>query len=499
VATTTPVTQPTVEATPVTVTPTVAVTQPTVEVTPVTVTPTVAVTQPTVEATPVTVTPTVAVTQPTVQATPVTVATTTPVTQPTVEATPVAVTLTVAVTQPTVEATPVTVTPTVAVTQPTINTTPVTVATTTPVTQPTTPQFTTQEIVIRDTDTVLAELGIDKDDLMDEYEMDEDEAFFASLLDETDDEFDDSPVGALLAEEKATEKPVVIGPVFKNVQEDSTPKTETVQPEETIQQGEKIAYTEVLPTVERAAPRYTATASSKWAPEEVYSAKIIPGMKTYEEEMSTYSEDKSYLYEDNNGLLSEDTAEAIALEKAQALLDEEERKKNEYAIENWEKLAYNNTVDGTDPLFSYLADNVLEEIQNTSIVDKIREQDNMSPAEKLAKERQSSLLAKMEEVLENDRKSKASPVEDTDIEEENETIAQLTEEENPDATGGIIQASDVNNEDEKKKGPGKWPYFAGGAGLLGLFVIFLIVFWKKKDDDEDDDKKDSLEKQGVNV
>ncbi len=499
VATTAPVTQPTVEATPVTVTPTVAVTQPTVQATPVTVATTAPVTQPTVEATPVTVATTTPVTQPTVEATPVTVATTAPVTQPTVQATPVTVTPTVAVTQPTVEATPVTVATTAPVTQPTVEATPVTVTPTVAVTQPTTPQFTTQEIVIRDTDTVLAELGIDKDDLMDEYEMDEDEAFFASLLDETDDEFDDSPVGALLAEEKATEKPVVIGPVFKNVQEDSTPKTETVQPEETIQPGEKMAYTEVLPTVERAAPRYTATASSKWAPEEVYTAKIIPGMKTYEEEMSTYSEDKSYLYEDNNGLLSEDTAEAIALEKAQALLDEEERKKNEYAIENWEKLAYNNTVDGTDPLFSYLADNVLEEIQNTSIVDKIREQGNMSPAEKLAKERQSSLLAKMEEVLENDRKSKASPVEDTDVEEENETIAQLTEEENPDATGGIIQASDVNNEDEKKKGPGKWPYVAGGAGLLGLFVIFLIVFWKKKDDDEDDDKKDSLEKQGVNV
>ncbi|MBR6152815.1 MAG: tetratricopeptide repeat protein, partial [Treponema sp.] len=107
-----PSTEPTVEATPVTVTPTVAVTQPTVEATPVTVATTAPVTQPTVEATPVTVTPTVAVTQ------------------PTVEATPVTVTPTVTVTQPTVEATPVTVTPTVAVTQPTVNTTPVTVATT---------------------------------------------------------------------------------------------------------------------------------------------------------------------------------------------------------------------------------------------------------------------------------------------------------------------------------------------------------------------------------
>ena len=446
------VTQPVVEQTPVTVATTAPITQPTVVQTPVTVTPTVTVTQPVVEQTPVTVTPTVAVTQPVVEQTPVTVATTAPVTQPVVEQTPV------------------TVTPTVAVTQ------------------PTTPQFTTEPVVIRDTQTVLDELGLEEEDV------------FAALMNEDDDMFADTPVGALIAEEKAKEaaKPadrsVIVGPELPPLQNTESKDTNI------IQQEEEIAFTSVVPTVERAAPRFSDSPSSKWVPEEVYSAKIIPGMKTYEEEMSTYSQDKSWLYEDNTGLLSDDTEEAIAMEKAKEIMEEEERENARLAQENWDKLISDDMNDPSNPLFSYLSKENLEEIQTVSIVDKIREQEKLSPAEKLANEKKSGLLAKTNEILKKDAEARKPKVKEPveELVEEQPPIAQISPiiEEKP---VDIVEKTDSNiAENTEIKKSGVWPYVAGGAGLLGLFVIFLIVFWKR-DDKDDEDKNNSLEKQGVNV
>ncbi|MBO7637518.1 MAG: hypothetical protein J6S91_00930, partial [Treponema sp.] len=441
-----------IEQTPVTVTPTVSVTTPTVESTPVTVATTAPVTQPTVEQTPVTVTPTVAVTTPTVESTPVTVATTAPITQPTVEQTPVTVTPTVAVTTPTVEDTP-----------------------------STTPKFTTEPVVIRDTQTVLDELGLEEEDV------------FAALMNEDDDDmFADTPIASLMAQDKTkeNERSAVdsFGPQLKPTEE------------ETIQQGEKIALASVVPTVEREAPRYSNSPSSKWVPEEVYSAKIIPGMKTYEEEMSTYSQDKSWLYEDTtSGLLSDDTEEAIAMEKAKEMLEQEEKENARLAQENWDKLISDDVNDPTNPLFTYLSKENLEEIQTVSIVDKIREQELLSPAEKLANEKKSGLLAKTNEILKKDSAAKKKPVIEPEEEkpEEKELIAQVSTvtEEKPVDNSEKTDSNIVESVEVKKSNV--WPYVAGGAGLLGLFVIFLIVFWKR--DDDDDDKKNSLEKQGVNV
>ena len=82
--------------------------------------------------------------------------------------------------------------------------------------------------------------------------------------------------------------------------------------------------------------------------------------------------------------------------------------------------------------------------------------------------------------------------------EEKELIAQVTPAAEEKTVDNVEKTDSNIKEKVEEKKSNVWPYVAGGAGLLGLFVIFLIVFWKR-DDDDDDDKKNSLEKQGVNV
>ena len=54
------------------------------------------------------------------------------------------------------------------------------------------------------------------------------------------------------------------------------------------------------PVVNRAVPRFTEQPSAEWAPDVAYKIDTIPGMKTYEEEMGDYQNEKAFLYEDDD-------------------------------------------------------------------------------------------------------------------------------------------------------------------------------------------------------
>ena len=49
---------------------------------------------------------------------------------------------------------------------------------------------------------------------------------------------------------------------------------------------------------DRAVPRFTKQPSEEWAPQQAYEALTIPGMRSFEEEMGDYQNDKSFLYQD---------------------------------------------------------------------------------------------------------------------------------------------------------------------------------------------------------
>lgn len=108
----------------------------------------------------------------------------------------------------------------------------------------------------------------------------------------------------------------------KKNEEDSTPKENVEEPEAIVSF--------------RQVPRYTETVASKWATEESYTQDIIPGMKSYEEEMGI-TDEKSYLTEDNRSFLRspdkdiEIIEEPKEKEKSKAILSifEEEEKESE--------------------------------------------------------------------------------------------------------------------------------------------------------------------------
>ena len=372
------------------------------------------------------------------------------------------------------------------------------------------PVFETPEVIIESTDDFIAELGLDEEDV------------FGALMDDFDNNNDDEFAGT---------------PIEKLIMEDERPVSDFGPSLDLITKNDEVAKvddqtnvrTDEIPVVERKAPRFSAPPSSEWVPEEVYNAKIIPGMKTYEEEMESYGKDKSYLYEDNTGLLSDDTEEAIAMEIAMEKINAEEEEKKRLALENWDKVDYNyedetgdgekRTVDfSNDPLFSYLSDSVLDEIQTVSIVDKIREQGQKTQSERYL-EKKKGLLAKTAEIVEKEAEEKSKktpkvkrtvvpepvevPIAETSegVQKADEKLAMTLATEKKQ---NIIEENDSLQKDtvlddsfETKKSGSKWPYVAGGSGLFGLFILFLIVFWKR--DDDDDEEKDSLEKQGVNV
>ncbi|MBR6079062.1 MAG: hypothetical protein IKP60_02760 [Treponema sp.] len=286
--------------------------------------------------------------------------------------------------------------------------------------------------------------------------------------------------------------------------------------------GSEVAIGPSLPKdeiIERAAPRYTETETSKWVPDEVYQAKTIPGMKTFEEEMALYSDDKSWLYEEEPERLSDDTEDAIALElwkEAQAQAKIEEKKKAEESFgQNIE------TLEDLASMFSYLDDNVLEEIQHTTLIDKINEQaaKKMDPTAK-AKNNDEEILEeirRMREEKEAEEKAereaekhsrpnvgllhKAEQISSTvsepdekieqpveNLVHEQEHIANLVEEMEPTKLEEVSNVGlDIDTKEKTKFNAG--PYIAGGLGLVGLFVLFLLIFVKRDDDDDDDKKK----------
>ena len=65
----------------------------------------------------------------------------------------------------------------------------------------------------------------------------------------------------------------------------------------------------------RAVPRFTVQPSAEWAPESAYTAETIPGMKSFDEEMGNYQNDKAFLYKDEEYSFAVNPGEEIKEEE----------------------------------------------------------------------------------------------------------------------------------------------------------------------------------------
>jgi tetratricopeptide (TPR) repeat protein len=113
------------------------------------------------------------------------------------------------------------------------------------------------------------------------------------------------------------------------------------------------------PIVNRAVPRFTVQPSSEWAPEVAYQIDTIPGMKSYEEEMGEYQNDKSFLYEDDDSVSNSKNDE--------------------------KKTAAADTKPDADPFSSYLDPTTIREIKQKQIALANKVNDSSSTNKKATK------------------------------------------------------------------------------------------------------------------
>ncbi len=223
----------------------------------------------------------------------------------------------------------------------------------------------------------------------------------------------------------------------KKNEEDSTPK-ENVEPEAIVSF--------------RQVPRYTETAASKWATEKSYTQDIIPGMKSYEEEMGI-TDEKSYLTADNRSFLRspdkdiEIIEEPKEKEKSKAILSifEEEEKESEKEPEE--------------------------------LIGKVEEK---KPTKKTEKKEKSE--TKIERDFETGKKAETIAQQENQVVEEINSVERAKNEADFDD-----KDYNKNNTDYQKKSNRHWLLWLFlGCGILGFFIFFLIL---KDDDDEDEDEK----------
>ena len=261
----------------------------------------------------------------------------------------------------------------------------------------------------------------------------------------------------------------------------------------------------------REVPRYSETATSKWATKESYEQDFIPGMKSYEEELGL-SDERQKWKTDNNSFLRAPDNDVEVIEKPKeektvaaeiiSFLDSEKEEETQS--------------DSKD---------VLEEILSGNSSEKQKAQ----PAEKHAKNAKSatetahekdngsenakeSVEEKEANVEEKDEENEEVLVETTDgneIRSENsENAAEKRAAENASkktVNKKVNEEPEIQTVSEKSEKIGKaesngtnqdeekndhhwllWAFL--GCGIIGFFVFFLL-FWKRDDDEEDEEGK----------
>lgn len=183
-----------------------------------------------------------------------------------------------------------------------------------------------------------------------------------------------------------------------------TPETEVAEPETFVTLiTQDVVEEEIIPV---AVPRFTEQPSAEWAPEEAYIAETIPGMKSYEEEMGEYQNDKSFLYEEEITLNTDPDHDVDEIKT--------DKNANKYAMAG---------IPDVDPFSSYLSKEdakVVSKITNFSI-EKVQEE-----AKIIAKNQVEAVSNKIEtvnEVIQNIKENVAETVSDVVSDNVVKTIA----------------------------------------------------------------------------
>ena len=265
---------------------------------------------------------------------------------------------------------------------------------------------------------------------------------------------------------------------------------EDEEPEEKLEPAPTTAVTSLLTDVPvRAVPRFTTQPSEEWAPKEAYEVDTIPGMKSFDEEMGNYQNEKAFLYKDEYSFAvnpgeeiedkkEEDTATLAALEinPFSSFLSEE-------AAQKMEKIT-NFTLEDVQPVAEVpVADKNIETVipalDAATFAEQTRSGISAAQTEKdlRVKPEDDNYVAKDDTEVAADTSENVIPVLDT------ATFAEQTRSGIQNAQADSKATLDAKASTKSNKIP---LAVAGGLAAAGLITAAgaIIISKKRKEDDE---------------
>ncbi|WP_207106100.1 Ig-like domain-containing protein [Treponema zioleckii] len=254
---------------------------------------------------------------------------------------------------------------------------------------------------------------------------------------------------------------------------------------------------EVIAPVE--IPRFTRPPSAEWAPEEAYTEELIPGMKSFEEEMKisgTKEENSNKVAKidpnaDFDVIEDEEETEEIQNDFLKLILQQESEAELAALNENNKELA-KNSQNKPKVNLKKSTDSVIINNRNT----ELEQQNDTASKEKSALETIDAVWDSFTNDI-SEKPSKKVNQENDKVNQKAEKSALETIDEVWDGFSDAQSKAKETSEEEKNTSLAFVLLACGASGLAALFFIILL-FKRRKDEDEDEKKVMKMKKQKTN-
>ena len=193
----------------------------------------------------------------------------------------------------------------------------------------------------------------------------------------------------------------------------------------------------------RAVPRFTAQPSEEWAPKEAYEVESIPGMKSFDEEMGNYQNEKAFLYKE---------------EYAFAVNPGEELKKDDDDTAK-------NAVLEVNPFTSYLSGKEAEKMEK---ITNFKLEDVVETMTEVISSTDASSIPEPEVIPD----AAIATSEETAVADQTSAVTVIE----PGETTAALTSSTPNSKSSKTK----FALIAGAAGIAAAAAALLIVKRRKE-------------------
>ena len=232
---------------------------------------------------------------------------------------------------------------------------------------------------------------------------------------------------------------------------DDTALAEADTPSEDLTAAPETSTTSLLTDVPlRAVPRFTTQPSEEWAPKEAYEVESIPGMKSFDEEMGNYQNEKAFLYKDEY---------AFAVNPGEELKKEDDE-------------TAKNAVLEVNPFSSFLSG---KEAEKMEAITNFKLEDVVETMAEVISSTKDTPIPEPEVIPD----ASIASSEETAVAEQSSAV--INEQTGAQAASTVLEAADNASVTKStgKSNKSKLPYAAGAAGIAAAVAALLIVKRRK--------------------